>query len=236
MKKIVALLTGRGNNSLKDKNVFPILGKPLLSYPAQECKRVEGISSFFVSSEDEKILAAANELGYQKIYRPSELAKPDSKHVDCIIHALDVMEKDFNVKPDILIVLLANSATIKSSWIQDCIEIIKKDETVSSVIPVQNNNDHHPFRAKRIVNGQLKNFFDIDENISTNRQDLEPNYFACHNFWVLNLSQTFPPFDKGQPPWKFMGNKIIPYVIEYSIDIHDQNDIYLTESWLKSNT
>ena len=28
--KIVALLTGRGNNTLKDKNVLPVLGKPLL--------------------------------------------------------------------------------------------------------------------------------------------------------------------------------------------------------------
>ena len=28
--KIAALLTGRGNNTLKDKNVLPVLGKPLL--------------------------------------------------------------------------------------------------------------------------------------------------------------------------------------------------------------
>lgn len=28
--KVVALLTGRGNNTLKDKNVLPVLGKPLL--------------------------------------------------------------------------------------------------------------------------------------------------------------------------------------------------------------
>ena len=32
--KVVALLTGRGNNTLKNKNILPVLGKPLLYYPA----------------------------------------------------------------------------------------------------------------------------------------------------------------------------------------------------------
>ena len=32
--KTTALLTGRGNNTLKDKNVLDILGKPVLYYPA----------------------------------------------------------------------------------------------------------------------------------------------------------------------------------------------------------
>ena len=32
--KVTALLTGRGNNTLKDKNVLDILGKPVLYYPA----------------------------------------------------------------------------------------------------------------------------------------------------------------------------------------------------------
>ena len=36
--KIVALLTGRGNNTLKDKNVLPVLGRPLCQYPAMAAK------------------------------------------------------------------------------------------------------------------------------------------------------------------------------------------------------
>ena len=54
MKKIVALLTGRGNNTLKDKNVLPVLGKPLLYYPAMAAKTCSLITDFYVSSDDEK--------------------------------------------------------------------------------------------------------------------------------------------------------------------------------------
>ena len=32
--KTIALLTGRGNNTLKDKNILDILGHPVMYYPA----------------------------------------------------------------------------------------------------------------------------------------------------------------------------------------------------------
>ena len=86
--KIVALLTGRGNNTLKDKNVLPVLGKPLLYYPAMAAKTCSLITDFYVSSDDEKILDAAASCGYKKIVRPAELALPTSQHVDAINHAL----------------------------------------------------------------------------------------------------------------------------------------------------
>lgn len=65
--KIVALLTGRGNNTLKDKNVLPVLGKPLLYYPAMAAKSCELITDFYVSSDDDKILNAAAQCGYKKL-------------------------------------------------------------------------------------------------------------------------------------------------------------------------
>ena len=61
--KIAALLTGRGNNTLKDKNVLPVLGKPLLYYPAMAAKTCNLITDFYVSSDDEKILKAASDCG-----------------------------------------------------------------------------------------------------------------------------------------------------------------------------
>ncbi len=37
--KVNVLLTGRGNNTLKDKNVLDVLGKPVMYYPANACKK-----------------------------------------------------------------------------------------------------------------------------------------------------------------------------------------------------
>ena len=54
--------------------------------------------------------------------------------------------------------MLANAPIVKAKWIKDCIEIITKNKEITSVVPVQNINDHHPERAKQIKNNFLKNF------------------------------------------------------------------------------
>ena len=79
--------------------------------------------------------------------RPAELASPSAQHIDCIMHALNVIEEN-DENPDILVVLLANNVTIKTEWITDCVEIMKKDNSVTAVVPVYEDNDHHPLRAK----------------------------------------------------------------------------------------
>ena len=232
--KVVALLTGRGNNTLKDKNILPVFGKPLLYYPANAAKRVELISEFFVSSDDSKILEAAEQVGYRKIVRPEEFARPDSQHVDVIDHALEEMEK-LGVKPDILVVLLANTVMVKKEWVRDCIQGILDNPTITTMAPVYREMDHHPYRAKQLnSDGMLVQFFDFSKNkVSTNRQDLPACYFLCHNFWVLNLKAINR--ETGLAPWTFMGDVVKPYEVEEAFDVHTMEDIRICENWLVEN-
>ena len=233
--KVAALLTGRGNNSLKDKNILDILGHPVLYYPAQAGKNASSISSWYCSSDDDKILDAAYQVGYARIKRPEELAKPTSQHVDCIIHALHVINESGDF-PDILVVLLANNITIKSKWIDDCVEMMKKDMSVTAVVPVYEDNDHHPLRAKRLNNDGTLEMYErgVQGRVSTNRQDLPKCLFLAHNFWVLNVENLLSG-EEGQAPWGFMGNKILPYEIEESIDIHKELDLFIAKEWIKEN-
>jgi N-acylneuraminate cytidylyltransferase len=234
--KVAALLTGRGNNTLKDKNILPVLGKPLLYYPAMAAKVCSLITDFYVSSDDDKILNAAAECGYKKIRRPDELALPTSQHVDAIIHALKMMKED-GTEPDILVVLLANSGIVKTKWIEETIQNILKNSEISASVPVLLEMDNHPYRSKRLRNdGCLDTWFDFKgKHISTNRQDLPANFVLCHNFWTLNLSKTIFSNEEGQQPWTFMGNNIKPVVVEESFDVHDEDDLLLTEKWLLKN-
>lgn len=233
---IVALITGRGNNTLKDKNILPLLGKPLMSYPANAAKGVESINHFYVSSDDDKILNIGHDLGYKKIKRPLELGAPTARHLDVLLHAAKYMEEVDNIKPDILIVFLANSPTVKSEWIKEGIQRILEDDSISSVVPVYQDQDHHPYRAKRLnENGSLDTFFDFtDQEVSSNRQELEPCYFLGHNFWVLNMNKSLYVKD-GQKPFVFHGNNIKPIVVDQCFDVHTKEDLVLGEKWIKEN-
>ena len=234
-KTIAALLTGRGNNTLKDKNILDCLGYPLLHYPAKAARDSRLIKAWYCSSDDEKILSAAEAEGYKRIVRPADLASPTAQHIDCILHGVAEMAKD-GITPDIVVVLLANNVTVKTKWIDDCIQMMLEDESLSAVVPVYEDNDHHPLRAKSVgANGLLQMFYkDFDGKISTNRQDLTPCYFLAHNFWVIR-AETLLNHEEGQPPWAFMGNRVKPYEIDHSIDIHSAEDLLLAVEWVKRN-
>lgn len=235
--KITALLTAKGKSTLTNKNILPVKGKPLSYYPAAAARRSSSITAFYASSDSDTILDMAHGLGYRRIRRPDELAQPESKHVDAILHALRVMEETDGYRPDILVVLLGNNVTTKTEWIDEGIRHLLNDSTLSAAVPVHNDQDHHPFRAKRIDSeGLLDTFFDFrGKKISTNRQELEPCYYLCHNFWILNVVRSIFA-EGGQPPWSFMGSRVKPIFVDECFDVHDENDIMLCEKWMERNT
>lgn len=233
--KVTALLTGRGNNTLKDKNVLDVLGHPVIYYPAHAGRMAKTIDSYYCSSDDEKILSAAKEEGYTPIVRPPELAAPTAQHVDAIMHAINVIKAKEELA-DILIVILANKVTITSEWIDTCVKMMKDDMTISAVVPVYEDNDHHPLRGKRVVNGRLEMYEqNVTGKVSTNRQDLPTCYFLSHNFWVLNTKLLLESKGEGQQPWGFMGNNIAYFEIDESIDIHKEIDLAVASQWIREN-
>jgi len=235
--KIYGLLTGRGNNTLKDKNVLELIGKPVLYYPANAALKAKSLEKLYCSSDDQKILSEAEKLGHTPIVRPAELALPTSQHIDCILHALKVIEEKGDGVPDILVVTLANNVTIKSDWIEKCVDIMRNDMSISAVVPVYEDNDHHPLRAKTVdENGRLQMYEKgITGKVSTNRQDLPTCYFLSHNFWVLNVKKLYENDGNGQPPWAFMGNNIAYFEIDESIDIHKKVDLLIAKEWIEEN-
>lgn len=233
--KICCLLTGRGNNSLKDKNVLDVLGHPVLYYGANACVKAEVFDHFYCSSDDEKILNASKKLGYKSIIRPLELGAPTAQHIDCIMHALKVMKEEDDYVPDILCVLLANNVTVTSTMVRDCVNELKDNyDILSSVCPVYCDNDHHPLRCKKVdEKGNLVSYTG-EVCKSTNRQDLPKCYFLSHNIWVINTKKLLAG-EKGDMPWSFLGKNVKPYVIDESIDIHDELDLIKAAYWIKYN-
>ncbi len=231
--QITALLTGKGSNTLRDKNILPVLGNPLMYYPAMAARRSSKITEFYASSDSPAILKTAEKLGYASIVRPPELCMPESRHVDAITHALDTLQQRRAPAPDILIVLLANNISIKTEWIDTAIDALLGDPSLSAVTPAYDDQDHHPYRAKRLsADGTIESFLSLAGDVSTNRQDLPPCYYLCHNFWALNLHKSVRN-GTGQPPWSFMGSKVKPLIVEESVDVHLQRDLLLCEDWLR---
>jgi CMP-N,N'-diacetyllegionaminic acid synthase len=230
----IALLTGRGGSvSLPDKNVLPVLGRPMMAYPALMAQEAKLIDDVYLSTDGEQLKSVGRELNLKIIDRPPELALPNSQHRDAITHALDTLKSD-GIEPEIIVVLLCNVGTHRPGLIDQCVRLLMDNPELDSVVTVDERNEFHPLRAKKMTEGGLMEpFLEVEENVSTNRQDLEPCYFLDHTFWALRVSSCFGAYTKGQQPWDFMGDRILGVPNKGAIDIHTVEDLAYTEAWLR---
>ncbi|MGE4431692.1 MAG: hypothetical protein AB7E05_13220 [Sphingobium sp.] len=229
--RIAALMIGRGGSSLRGKNILPVHGVPLLLWSAAAAHRSAHVGRFYVSSDDDDILATAGQAGYLPVRRPAELCTATAQSSDAVIHALGRIEADGPV--DIIVLQHANVGTITERIIDDCIALMLADPTVSAVVPSHEKSDYHPYRARRIVDGVLQPFVETAGDVSANRQDLPTALFFDHSIWVLRASTIRDP--EGQRPWPCMGRNIKPYLTEGCFDVHDLDDIRKTEAWIAAN-
>ena len=54
--RITALLTGKKNSTLKNKNEIKLVGDYIFNYPAKQAKKVKDINFFYTSSDSKVIL------------------------------------------------------------------------------------------------------------------------------------------------------------------------------------
>ena len=230
--RIAALMIGRGGSTLKDKNILPVLGHPLLHWAAGAARRSRHIGRFYISSEDDRILDAAAAMGYARIRRPVDLASATAQSCDAVRHALKIIAAEGPV--EIVVVQHANVGTISEAIIDGCIEMLMADPTLSAVVPCHERNDYHPLRAKGVTGeGLLAPFVDTAGPVSANRQDLPVCYFFDHSIWALRASAIRTP--GGQGPWDCMGTRIRPWPTEGCLDVHSPEDLKATEDWIRAN-
>lgn len=229
---VAALMIGRGGSSLKDKNILPVLGVPLLHWAAGAARRSRHIQRFYVSSDCPRILETAAQAGYRPIRRPAELATATAQSSDAVRHAFEIMERDGPI--DILVVQHANVGTISETQIDACIDLMLANPRATAVIPAHQQPEYHPMRAKRLrPDGSLEPFAG-EGDVSANRQDLPACFFFDHSFWVLRgRTAIFDP--NGQKPWPCMGSHIIPFETEGCRDVHDLADLQTTADWILKN-
>jgi CMP-N-acetylneuraminic acid synthetase len=121
MDKIYVMIPARGGSKrLLRKNIFPVLGKPMVLYTIEAAKNSRFIrpEDIYVSTEDQEIMNLVKNY-CQVVERPAELAGDKVWTQDVIDHfiaSLNIQEED------IVVVLQANSPEITAEVIDRGIE------------------------------------------------------------------------------------------------------------------
>ena len=125
--KVVFIIPARaGSRRLNGKNLYMLLGRPLISYAIESCKKSQHYDgqNLVVSTEDEKIKNVATSYGASVIDRPEKLSADDVWTQDVLKHAMASLE---GIDADIVVRVQANSPQVSGAKIDQCIEkLVKK--------------------------------------------------------------------------------------------------------------
>jgi len=94
MKPIAILPARGGSKRLPRKNILPIKGKPMITYPIEAARQSGLFDDIIVSTEDLEIAAVAESAGACVAHRPANLAHDRATVVQVCLHLLALLEKD----------------------------------------------------------------------------------------------------------------------------------------------
>ncbi|KAB1441295.1 cytidylyltransferase domain-containing protein [Pseudodesulfovibrio senegalensis] len=176
--KVLGLITARGGSKgVPGKNWKMIAGRPLIAWTVAAARACSCLDRIVVSTDHEEIAEAARNAGAEVPFmRPEELSRDDSPHIDCVLHALDWLEREQGYVPDCVCLLQPTSPLRLPEDIDGAVamaERLMREKGAAAVISVT-DCPHHPYLArKQDESGRLLPFMEHDIAYQR-RQDLPP--------------------------------------------------------------
>ena len=123
--KFLAIIPARsGSKGIKNKNIRPFCGKPLIYYAIKEAKNCKFLDRIIVSTDSPKYAKIAEKYGAEVPFlRPAELSKDNSLIVDAVVDAVRKLKERENYYPDYIVLLQTTSPLRSSNDIRNCIKL-----------------------------------------------------------------------------------------------------------------
>ncbi len=236
---IAALLLGRkGSVGFPNKNLHEVMGRPLAWYPLRAALEAKGVDRVYMSTDDERLMELARQGGAEVIERPAYLCTKQALGEDAYKHGYEEICKREGEKPELVVLLFCNAATVNAQTIDRGIDVLRANESYDSAVTVSCFNMYSPVRARRInQEGLLDPFLPLDvfEDqfvVSCDRNCQGDVWFADCALSVVR-PHCLEELDAGAPPQKWMGKRIYPLQQEAGCDVDDEWQIPMVEWWLK---
>lgn len=176
-RTILAVVPARGGSKgIKNKNIYPLCGRPLIAYTADVVKELPWIDRAVVSTDSEAIGAAAVHAGLEvPFYRPESISGDRIGDWDVLNHALCEMERLDGRTYDIVLMLQPTSPLRRPEHVTSTVErlVCGGYDSVWTLSPT--DSKAHPLK-QLIMKNDTMDFYDPAGKAIKARQELEPVY------------------------------------------------------------
>jgi CMP-N-acetylneuraminic acid synthetase len=246
MKKnvVCALLIGRkGSVGFPGKNLYPVLGRPLVTYPLLAAQGSKYVDQLFVSTDSPEIMEIGISHGAELIERPSDLATKAALGEHVFVHGYEEIKRRLAAKGqhvELMVLLMANAATITSELIDQGIEILQKESTFDSAVTTSVYNMWSPLRARKMdSDGCLQPFvpfetFGDPSTLNCDRDSQGEVHFADMSVSVVR-PHCLEKLEEGLLPQKWMGRRIASIRSWGGCDVDYEWQVPMVEFWLRKH-
>ena len=177
---VIAIISVRGNSvGIKDKNIIPFCGKPLICHTIEKTLRVKGIDEIVVSSDSDKILNIAASYNINTVKQPKEISTNKSTSVDAWKFVIEA----YYSKSDFVVAVQNTSPLCETSDIQRGINNFIDIYPYDSLFSAAEVRDMFIWKRDSIF-GRLKSMT-YDYHNRKLRQDIPVQYLETGAFYIF---------------------------------------------------
>ena len=188
---VTAFIFARGGSKgLPDKNIRPLLVKPLIAWSIEQALAVEEISRVIVSTDSKKIARVAEKFGAEVPFlRPAELAADDSPELLAWRHGIRFLEESESKIPEFIVSVPATSPLREPGDIRRCIQEYEGHRNAVDVIVTVTDAHRNPYfnMVKIVDDGLIQVAVQATRNIRR-RQDAAPVFDLTTVAYVARAS------------------------------------------------
>ena len=214
-----------GSKGIKNKNLRPVLNKPLIYYTIKDALNYKIIYKVIVSTDSLEIADVAKNYGAEVPFiRPKKLAKDNISLIQVLRHALKKCEQIYSMKISGIVLLDPTSPIRNKNDIEEMINIFlnRRPDLVVAVRKSKRNPYFNMLKMNKKGYGQL-----VLKGDFVRRQDVPPVFDITNNCWIFSRKAIL---ENLRIPYK-----TIPYVIDgLYTDIDNESDLKIYECFLKS--
>lgn len=206
---------------------FPILGRPVVSYPILAALASKKIDKVFLSTKSERILQIAKLFEQvQVIERENECDTILEEFQRSTLKAVEHLGEE----PAQIALLLGNSPCILNKTIDNTLEILESKPELDSVVTAVKRHEFNPAYAFCVTDKGLLEPLSLDESQSPYEYFIDARLMTVKTHCLLNLQRPFENFSA------IYGQNIFPVFQEEGVaDIDYPWQVPLVEHWLRKN-
>lgn len=225
---ILGLIPARGGSKgIKNKNLVPLNGRPLIAYTCRAAKGSRLLSRVILSTDDRRIAAFVGKAGIEVPFlRPKQLAKDTSPMIAVLRHALAQLQSKERYRPEAVLLLQPTSPLRTARHIDDAIRLFLKTKADTLVSVTEVPHQFLPGSLMKEKGGRLRA---IAKGAMVLRRQDKPALLARNGPAILIVRRRWIERDR------LYGPKVVGFRMDKSesIDIDDRFDLAVAGALLR---